>query len=431
MECCASLLIHHAAAFAFTGKRSAQQHMATFAAVTSMDARGRKLNQNHPHHHTNHQLTKSLSCSPGCEPAAALVAAASAPASSFAAAAAAGAVVTTATHPPPAAAGGEGGVYVAANMVGCPGEGFLQPAATLTVQPAWRPDYPGAAFQPAQAARVSHVYQSNLYTPLNSFKDSAAKQRQQQGFVMGGAAEGGGGLMRSSTAPAPVGTGAVTTPVSPLTPVTPDALAPPAGVSAYSAMPRQSSMSSISSPRLHISRPCHNAAALPPPAAAATADPAVVIPGLRSMVSPSGAAAAATFSPRPSFTPNLRPSMSALPPRSPATPGAHAAAAPAVAAAALLHPHATWGSPNPVNATPLSPNCRKKSVDQVDFELQQLTHWWSTVDQLVEELHMEGMGMQEKLEELGQRQHLLQGLLEGLGSLGGAEKSPCNMTAAR
>ena len=70
----------------------------------------------------------------------------------------------------------------------------------------------------------------------------------------------------------------------------------------------------------------------------------------------------------------------------------------------------------------------QQGVDQVDFgQLQRLTHWWSIVDQSVEELHMEGMEMQEKLEELGQRQQLLQGLLEGLSQLGDEH----NMKAAR
>jgi hypothetical protein len=72
-------------------------------------------------------------------------------------------------------------------------------------------------------------------------------------------------------------------------------------------------------------------------------------------------------------------------------------------------------------------------VDQlVDFELQQLTHWWDVVDQLVDELHGEGMRLQEQLEEQDHRREVLEGLLQGFGTLGEeGNSSKGNMTTAR
>jgi hypothetical protein len=97
----------------------------------------------------------------------------------------------------------------------------------------------------------------------------------------------------------------------------------------------------------------------------------------------------------------------------------------------LLHPNLNWGSNTTSVNTTLSPNRSVKSVDQLNFELQQLTHWWSVVDQLVDELHGEGMRLQEQLEEQAHRRELLEGLLKGLGDLGEGRNSKSNTTTAR
>lgn len=401
--------------------------MATITA--SMDVSARKLN-----HQSNHFASCSSAPSPATPPppaaeAAVLAGTRSTRASSFAAAAAAGAGIAIAS---PAA----GGVYVASNMVGRISESGSAQPATLTVQPGWRPDFPGAAFQPAQAARLSHVYQSTLYAPLTHSASARAEQQQQQqqralqgGGKLGGMAGtghnfsgslGNGAAVNGGTSPASIG---AVTPVTPPTPLT------PAPSAAHVLLLRSSSMNIIS-PMASSSRKVYNAGA----AGAVGAD---AIPGFHSMVSPSSTATS-TFSPKPSFTPTFQPATSynegsnSLPPRSPAN--AHAAAAPAapaVAAAALLYPDATWSNLSPFTTNPLSPRASSKIVDQIDYELQQLTYWWSIVDQVVEELHGEGMHLQEKLEELGQRQQTLENLLHGLGSLGVVDRTKGNMTAAR
>ena len=58
-------------------------------------------------------------------------------------------------------------------------------------------------------------------------------------------------------------------------------------------------------------------------------------------------------------------------------------------------------------------------IDHVDYELQQLTYWWSIVDQVVDQLQLEGMRLQEQLEKWGRHKLLLEGLVQGPGILQG------------
>ena len=54
-------------------------------------------------------------------------------------------------------------------------------------------------------------------------------------------------------------------------------------------------------------------------------------------------------------------------------------------------------------------------IDHVDYELQQLTHWWSIVDQVVDQLQLDGMRLQEQLEKWGRQKGLLEGLVRRQG----------------
>jgi hypothetical protein len=66
-------------------------------------------------------------------------------------------------------------------------------------------------------------------------------------------------------------------------------------------------------------------------------------------------------------------------------------------------------------------------IDHDDYELQQLTYWWSTVDQVVDQLQLEGMRLQEQLEKLGRHKKLLEGMLLGERAPGGSQGGDCDV----
>ena len=150
--------------------------------------------------------------------------------------------------------------------------------------------------------------------------------------------------------------------------------------------------------------------------------------------------------------PRCRPSMvtSSLPPRAPLSSSASAfspavaaapTTAPAMAASMLLTPSPNFDKattatkfdqPNRnVSRVDLHPRSRSMCIDQADYELQQLTYWWLVVDQVVDQLHGEGMKLQEQLEKLVQQQQKLEQMLHGMDQLRPVDINNHNMKAAR
>jgi hypothetical protein len=77
------------------------------------------------------------------------------------------------------------------------------------------------------------------------------------------------------------------------------------------------------------------------------------------------------------------------------------------------------------------PRSRSMCIDQTDCEVQQLSYWWLVVDQVVDQLHGEGMRLQEQLEQLGARQQNLEQLLHGMDQLRQGDQNNYNMRVAR
>ena len=124
-----------------------------------------------------------------------------------------------------------------------------------------------------------------------------------------------------------------------------------------------------------------------------------------------------------------------------AFPSAVAAAVPALAASMVLTPTTNFDQaptatkfdqPNrTISRFDRHPRSRSMCIDQADYELQQLTYWWLVVDQVVDQMHGEGIGLQEQLEQLGQQQQKLQQMLHGMDQLRPVDIRNRNMKAAR